>query len=334
MNGRTTNDGPTRTRATRALPLTLGAGGLLQALSRANGSPWLALASGALLALVVVAVVLRPRIDDVRVERLVAERAAVGETVHTTLVLTNAGRRTSPPLLIADELPGHQALECSVGPLAPGQRVQWRAARQVLHRTASDGGVVRVAAGSPVGMLQTRREVHLAGDVRAWPAPAAPALLPTRARGGEGAAGSRPSPGAGLEVLGLRPFRHGDPARAVSARASARHGRPLVLEREREREPPLVVLVLGGARGEAWEDAVAGACALALQTLRSGRPLLLLGPPGPERPTSARQVRDAFAAADLAPALPDAQTRAALRRAGRDARLFVLGPPPAGGSGA
>jgi hypothetical protein len=125
--------------------------------------------------------------------------------------------------------------------------------------------------------------------------------------------------------LGLRDWRSGDSARAVSARATARHGRPLVLERERDSGSALVLLAAGPGRGPAWEAAVSRAASLAVAALRDGTPPLLLGAPPPVRADSIG-ILDWFAGIDHAHGVDPAAVPAALRAAG-GGTLVVLAPP-------
>ena len=130
---------------------------------------------------------------------------------------------------------------------------------------------------------------------------------------------SVPVPGSGLEVLDLRPWRPGDARREVSARASARHGRPVVLQRERDAGPALVVLAAGGGRGAAWERAVSAAASAALAALGAGHPPLVLADPPPGRIDSVGLL-DFFAGLDEVGPLRGVDIRNAMHAggAGRD----------------
>ena len=301
--------------------------GLLYGLAGVTGSRWLSLGATACLALPVVALLLRPRLGSIVVVRELHGRGAVGEQVATTLHVTNTGRRTTPVVSVDDEMPGHESLRIVVPPLLPGGSTQVRSTRAVLARGRTPAGVVHLRAVSPVGLMSASRELRIAGEVLAAPARVPPPdLWPAGAADGVGTRGERPFPGAGGDVLGLRPWRSGDAARAVSARATARHGRPLVLEREREQQARLVVLVAGGGSGPSWEALLSRASALATQVVRAGEPLVLLGPPGTATPTG-QQVLDAFAAADWAPALDDTGVRRAVRAAGPGGRVVLVVPP-------
>lgn len=319
-----------RLRPTRGLFVALVAPVVLLGLEDVTDGRWLSLGAAASLALSAVALLLRPRLAMLEVTRDDVHGGAVGDVVETTLQVHNPGPRRTPPTLAVDELPGHSTLRLAVPALEPGARTAVTAPREVLSRGRRLAGVVHLTATSPVGLLVARRDVLLAGQVVVRPA-----LVPVHAAGrtsraaappeGSGGDGRRPVAGVGGEVLGLRPWRSGDAARALSARASARHGRPLVLEREREQEPPMVVLVAAGGGGHVWEAQLSAAAALTVDAVRTGRPVELLGPPCPPHPTPG-QVLDAFAAADWAPPLDDAGAARAARTAGPGGQVVLVAP--------
>jgi hypothetical protein len=132
-------------------------------------------------------------------------------------------------------------------------------------------------------------------------------------------------PGTGTEVLGLRDWRSGDSARSVSARATARHGRPLVLERERQAASGLVLIAGGPGTGPSWEAAVSQAASLALEALADGTMPVLLGPPPPSR-LDRTGLLDWFAGVDRVRGLSREAMTAAVRAAA-GGTLVVLVPP-------
>lgn len=305
----------------------LAVAGILYLVAGLTGSGWLLLACAAVLVLPVVAVVLRPRVDGVVVGRRMAPRVTVGGTVLSTLVVRNDGPRRSPELVVLDSVPGLEDVRLAVPALPPGGTVEVAATRTALQRCRAPAGTLQLDAIGPFGLVRTLRDVVLEGVVHVHPVPAAPPRLPAAAAPvWEGAVPSGRA-GPGTEVLQLREWRSGDGARAVSARASARHGRPIVLERERDSTIDLVVLVAGPGRGEHWEAALASACGAALRSSYDGRPPWLLGAgheaaprPGP------RDVLDWFAAADEAGPLDDAVLRRALHRATSGGVLLAVVP--------
>lgn len=312
-------------RPTGGVAAALVAALVLHLLSRITGGGWLALASAAALALPVAAVLLRPRLGDLEVTSSAA-RARVGDGVDVSLVVRNAGLRPSPACRLVDAGSGLGPLTVAVPPLAPGAQVVAQLRRTAVERGRHAAVAFELTSTAPFGLLLARREVHVEG-----PFVVGPRRVPARelAAAGEGTGGSsRPVAGAGTEVLGLRPWRPGDGRRAVHARASARHGRPVVLERERDTGPSLVVLCSGGGSGPQWEAAVEQACAVAEESVRRSRPPVLLarGLPTPNRPDLGA-VLDWHAALDAAQPVDAATLSSAVRAAGPGGAVLLLAPP-------
>lgn len=298
---------------------------VLHQLSRITGGAWLALGAGALLALPLAALLLRPRLGD-----LVVQAAPVhvrrGGVAEQTLTIRNRGRRSTPPLLLTDRTPGLTPVTVAVPGLPPGGQTAARLERTAVARGRVLQGEVELATTAPLGMLLLCRSVAVGGPFVVAPAAARAPGLPA---GGEGTgSSSQPVAGAGTEVLGLRPFRSGEALTALHARATARHGRPVVLERERETGAGLVVLCTGPGRGADWEAAVEQACAFAEAAVRDGRPprLLATGLRAPVRPTAAA-VLDWHAGLDGAVPLDRPTLTEAVREAARGGALLLLAPP-------
>lgn len=315
-------------RPTRGVALLLVGALVLHLLAGRTGAGWLALGSAAALALPLAALLLRPRLDAVEVEAE-AGHGRVGAAITDRLTVRNSGERTSPALLLIDSSPGFAPLTVAVPALAPGAHVV-----AVLERTPTARGwwperSLAMSSTAPFGLLRVRRQLTVSAVTSIGPR-----AVPHRARELAGAgSGGAPTAlaGAGTEVLGLRPWRVGDGAAAVSARASARHGRPVVLDREREQGPRLVVVCTGAGSGPDWEAAVERSCAVVEHAVRDGRvPVLLAtGLPVPPRP-DLRAVLEWHAALDRC-APPDAATLAAVRRAaGPGGQVSVLGRPASG----
>lgn len=311
-------------RPTRGVAGALVMALVLHLLARVTGVAWLSLAGGACLALPVAALLLRPRPDALQV-RLDPVQARVGDRVAQRLHVTNTGVRPSPALRLVDRTPGLSPVVVAVPPLRAGAHVT-----ATLERTAQARGAwpaaVELSSSAPFGLLRVQRTADAGASVTVAPRRVPAAELVAAGHGSGGA--SRPVAGTGTEVLGLRPWRSGDGARAVSPRASARHGRPVVLERERDTGPALVVLCAGPGRGAAWEAALETACALAEEAVRRGAPPVLLahGLDVPERPDLGA-VLDWFARLDGAAPVDAGTTDRAVRAAGPGGALVLLHAP-------
>jgi uncharacterized protein (DUF58 family) len=94
----------------------------------------------------------------------------------------------------------------------------------------------------PFGLFEKWREYDAPYDAVVFPREVpAPALRPRRSA----PLGERPSgqTGPGTEFFAMRDLRQGDDARAIHWLTSARRGRPVVVERERERRQRICVVV-------------------------------------------------------------------------------------------
>ena len=314
-------------RPTRTALWPLVGAAVLYGLAGQTGAGWLAL--GAMLSLAVPAVALlqRPRLGAVAVT---AEpvHSRLGAPATDRLVLANTGSRTTPDLTLVDDTALLGRVVVAIPALAPGTQVTVVVERSPACRGWSPARAVELSSAAPWGMVRARRMVDLVA-----PVVVAPRRIPI-APGSRAGAGTGGTPsalaGLGTEVLGLRPWRPGDGAAAVSARATARHGRPVVLERESERGSRLVVVCTGPGRGPAWEAAIERSCAVVEQALAQGRTPVLLAA-GLHHPGRA-DLRDALqwhAAVDGSLPL-DASTAAAVRRAvGPSGAVVVLGQPSA-----
>jgi uncharacterized protein (DUF58 family) len=312
-------------RPTRACVAPLLVAVVLHLLTRVTGDGWLALGSAAALGLPLASLVLRPQAAGLTWRLVEPARAAAGEVVPVRLLLRNAGARATTPLTLLHEHPGLSALEVHVPALAPGEVHEVTATRTAGRRGVHEGGTVRLTTSAPFGVVRWSQTRPEASVVVVHPVTA---TARTAWAGGGSATAERSVPvaGSGTEPLGLRPWRPGDAARSVLARATARHGRPVVLEREQETGPSLVVLAVGGGAGPRWEQAVSATASLALAALRDGVPPHLLPAPSGARCTEPVALLDFFAAVDAAGPLRPADLATARPPAGPGGRLVLLAP--------
>lgn len=313
------------TRPTPALALALAVAAVLHLLVRATGAGWLALGAAAVLALPVVAVLLRPRLDALHVTAS-ATRATAGGTVRLEVQVT--ARRASPACRLVVERGLLAGAVVAVPALAAGQRTGAGLELAAPTRGTADGLDVVLDSSAPLGLVRARLRARVPVPVVVRPVVSPPTPV---VGAGRGASASGATAGAGTEVLGLRPWRAGDATAAVHARSTARHGRPVVLEREREHGPRLVLLVGALGHGPDWEASVSRAAGLCLQALRAGGEPVLVGPAPAPRP-GADGVLDWLAGLEAAgPGGPGELSRAT-REAGRAGGLLLLGAAPVAGT--
>ncbi len=314
-------------RPTRGVATAVLAAIVLHLLGRITGGGWLALASAAALALPVAAVLLRPRLDGLTVAADPV-RARLGDGVDVRYVVRNTGDRPSPPARLVDSAHGLGAMVIAVPALAPGAEAVAQLRRTTISRGCTSTAPVELSSTAPFGLVRVSRKLTVPGPFVVGPRRVPARELPA---GGAGAGGSsRPVAGVGTEVLGLRPWRPGDGMRAVHARSTARHGRPVVLERERDTGPSVVVLCAAPGAGATWEAAVEQSCAIAEEAVRRSRPPVLLatGLVAPARPDMGAVLAWHAALDDVRP-LDAGTLTAALRAAGPGGALVLLAPPAA-----
>ena len=313
-----------RPRPTGAMLIPLLGAAVLYTLATLAGGAWLVFASASALVLPVVALLLPARLDGIVVRREPADRGRPGRPLDVALRIRNDGSRTTAPFRLIDESEGLAPVVLAVPALRPRSEVVVRVARTASRRGVFDTGHAVLSSTSPLGLLRVTREVQVAGRLIVHPEVGP---VPPVASAVAHLAGEIPlaMPGAGTEVLGLRDWRSGDSARSVSARATARHGRPLVLERERDAGAGLVLVAGGPGSGHSWESAVSRAASLTLAALANGSVPTLLGPPPPGR-LDRTGVLDWFAGVDRVRGLDPASVAAAVRAAA-GGTLVVLVPP-------
>jgi uncharacterized protein (DUF58 family) len=224
------------------------------------------LATGALLGLAVSALLGSRRLP-LDVVAAAIPRCTAGEPVAHRLQLTNTGVRPSPPALVEVANPGFVGVAGAVCPaLWPGESttldVYQLSERRGVH------GPTRVCLSAP-DPLDQRRYAQWAGDDqptivhprRVWP-------LPVRhwTPGGDDDLGTR----FGTDVAGVRQWAHGDSARAVHWRASARHRRLIVVERRDPQRESLQIVIAGDRFDDDGEAQLATAASTAVDALAYG----------------------------------------------------------------
>lgn len=143
-----------------------------------------------------------------------------------------------------------------------------------LARGRGVAGEVRVALADPFGLVTVHASAAVGSGTEVLPA------VPEVQRAGIPGAwaieagGSARRPGDGVDVLGVREYRRGDPVRAIAWRASARRHDQLVV---RELEDPARVRIRIDVAGGAWDAPVLDralelVCGIADDAARAGHP--------------------------------------------------------------
>jgi hypothetical protein len=262
-------------RAASAAWIAVAVGAYL--LERATGARWFLLAAACAGAPVLVSLVWRPRRTGLEVHAHdLPPRAVVGETVEQTVAVANTGRRALGAFTLTFRSPGYADLVVDVPALPAGGEAQATLPRQAVRRGGGGLHALTVATSAPFGLVERRLEgTYTAAPAFVHPAPVPPVDLPGRG----GADGDEPTGLAarrGPQPHAVREWRPGDEVRQVHWRATARHGRLVVVEPERAIEQPLALVVAGRAGVPGWEDLVAVAAASVATAMADGRAVLLL----------------------------------------------------------
>ena len=292
-----------RTRPTRAAAGAVAAGAVLLVLSGSTRNGWLVLLAGFAFGVPAAALALRPRVGDLGVVLAGPRSTTAGATVVVDVVVTNTGPRACAPATATLSAPGLRATEVAVPALRPGASARAAVPVEAPARTAVDTVVVTVRSTAPLGVLAVRATDRAGLPLLVRPRPG-PAL--TVAPGAAGAGGV-PSTAAGPHVHGVREWRPGEATARVHARATARHGRPVVLDRYAEPAPGLGLVVGGQADDPLFELAVSTVASTAAGAADHGLPVAAAaGGEGPAalRDATAEDVLD-WCARLTRPSAPD-----------------------------
>lgn len=180
------------------------------------------------------------RLTNVTFGARAPRRVSVGDELTITLTLENAGKRAhrsvrlEPPALPRDGA-WVDAL-ARVTDLAPGSRAVSTVRARFSKRGAHALNPFRAAMLLPLGLSQGAplNTEPLRFVVVPKPARVVSLTLPKSAREQAGGTAFSSRTGDATALLGVRPYRPGDPIRDLHARSWARHGAPIVREYQQE----------------------------------------------------------------------------------------------------
>ena len=296
------NKRPTR----RALVLAGVAGLLILAGSTAQAG-WLFVLAAGVAGLVLVSFFWPHRLKNVIVSRQLPATVQAGETFPARLHIANGSKRTLSPMRITDQIPGLAPLDVSLlRPLGPAGSAASSVRVEALRRGVHEGGSVTLRSGAPFGIVMSKRKLEVPARIIVTPRTvhlrSFPLDLASTSYGGEEEA-LRTGPGD--EFLGVRPYRSGDPRRAVHWRSTARAGQLIVREYQEPSRLAVEIIVAGLAPSDdphsSFETVVSAAASTARFMISLGHPLTLafFTTEGPERREviSDRSILEALAAA-------------------------------------
>ncbi|HEV2108322.1 MAG TPA: DUF58 domain-containing protein [Thermomicrobiales bacterium] len=176
--------------------------------------------------------------------RLASDRAAVGDTVTEHLEVSNSRRLPKLWLEVRDAstLPGHRA---SRALHVPGRATtRWLVETPCLRRGRFRLGPVTLRSGDPLGFFPRRRNLPAFHDVLVYPATVDVSgfrLPASHLSGGRVALSKHPT--VTSTVAGIRDYVPGDPLNRISWTATARTGRMMTKEFDRDPSADLWIIV-------------------------------------------------------------------------------------------
>jgi len=180
------------------------------------------------------------RLDCVNVRVMMPRRVAAGETVSIALTVTNEGERAHQDVRVNGPMLPWDGRWLSRMPAIPslGSRRWTRVECQAVftQRGYHHLDAFRVAALLPLGLLTGRAACSVVSRFVVVPPVARIGRLqiPSVRRYQPGGIALASKTGESMELLGVRPYKPGDPMRNLHARTWARIGTPVVREYQEE----------------------------------------------------------------------------------------------------
>ncbi|AKT39113.1 DUF58 domain-containing protein [Chondromyces crocatus] len=189
------------------------------------------------------------RLDAFRVEVLSAPRVSVGEEILFTVMLRNQGPRDAHALRLVGPFLPWDGRWIGTAPRVPRVPAGGSARLEVRARFIERGehhlDPFEVAALAPLGLSQGSPVASAGTRFLVVPriARVQRLSLPLGQRHQPGGVSLASKTGESMDLLGVRPYRPGDPVRQLHARSSARTGTPIVREYQEEHFTRVGVLV-------------------------------------------------------------------------------------------
>ena len=205
--------------------------------------------AGVVLLLVVIDVVYAPSPRLLRASRAVAHGVRLGESVTSTLTVTNTGRRTMR-VLLRDAWPPSAGATHERGEMRvpAGQRRRHSTVLTPLRRGDREAGALTVRVVGPLGIAGRQASLRVPAVVRVLPAFRSrrhlhSRLARLREMDGRSAVMVR---GEGTEFDSLREYVVGDDVRSIDWRSTARRGELLVRTWRPERDRRVLIVIDSG----------------------------------------------------------------------------------------
>jgi uncharacterized protein (DUF58 family) len=229
---------------------------------------WLFVLAAGVFGTIAAALVVRPRLSAISIERTLPRRVQVGDEVPVVLRFRGPPKRRAPALRAQDLLAAFEPVAVACPELGPGEAADARTVRAVRRRGVFGGGPVGLETTAPLGFLRSRCTIDVPGEITVVP------HVVELARFGEleapapyGGSSQAARVGPGVDYIGVRDYRPGDALRSVHWRSVARTGRLIVREFEDEVRSRVALVLAAPEAGDppdsAFEALVSAAASIA-----------------------------------------------------------------------
>lgn len=188
----------------------------------------------------------------------------VGEAAAALVTVTNTGKRTSSPVVAANQVAG-TAAALALPSIAAGESHAAAVPLPTVRRGHFSVGPLNIERADPLGLFRVTTHRGSEASLMVHPEIHPMSPLPTgHRREFEGAAAEQPHEG-GISFHSLRDYELGDDLRLIHWRSVAKTGVLMVRKNIITSEPRLMILLdtwAGSYRGEDFEDAVRIAASL------------------------------------------------------------------------
>jgi uncharacterized protein (DUF58 family) len=238
---------------------------------------WLFVLAAGVLAPLGASFVTRLHLAHTEVERVVPPRARLGTEVRVGLTLTSP--ESLPLGRLEDDFGAFEPVAVGFDRSPPGGTQHIELVRTALRRGVFDGSTVALTSGAPFGLVRRTVRVQVSSPMTVVPSwvelTTFPILEPSSSP--SDVVHERARTGAGEEYLGVREYRPGDPRKFVHWRSTARAGKLIVREYEREVSSRVGLVLAGSDHGtppdSSFESLVAAAASIGLYALSTGHPV-------------------------------------------------------------
>ena len=266
-------------RPTKKAWIVVGIGLLLVLVGTTAQAGWLYVLAAGVLGLAAGSLFVAHRLKGVAIERHVPRRMRVGDDVRVGLQVTNQGRRAVPIFTMDDAFEAFAPAVIASDRIPAGGTVDAELIARVERRGVFEGGPVTLRSGAPFGLIRSRRTFDVTSSTTCVPRWVELSTFPMLAPSprSERIADQQSRVGSGEEYLGIREYRPGDPQRSVHWRSTARAGRLIVREYNREISSPVSIVLAGTDHGEggesSFETLVSAVASIGIFALASGHPV-------------------------------------------------------------